>query len=74
MNRNDFAAGKKDGKEAKPNARAKAKMEEANIKAGGLKSTGKKMVGDGHLAATRSLIPNSFIEKLDEYIPDKKKK
>lgn len=73
MNRNDFAAGKKEDEEAKPDARAKAKVTEKQAQAGGLKADGSKMVGPGHAAATKSLIPNSFIEKMDGYLPEKKK-
>lgn len=73
MNRNDFAAGKKEDEEAKPDARAKAKVTETQAKAGNLQADGSKMVGLGHAAVTKTLIPNSFIEKMDGYIPDKKK-
>lgn len=74
MNRNDFAAGKKDDdKEAKPAARAKDKIAEEQQKAGGLKADGGKNIGEGHITASTTWIPDSFIEKMDNYIPDKKK-
>ncbi len=71
MDRNDFAAGKKVEEEAKPDARAQGKITDAQAKKG-LKADGSKMIGEGHAAAGRSLIPNSFIEKMDNFIPDKK--
>jgi hypothetical protein len=74
MDRNNFAAGKKVDEEAKPAARAKEKVADAQKKAGGLQADGKKMIGEGHAIVGKTLIPDSFIEKMDAYIPDKKKK
>lgn len=65
MDRNDFASGKKQDKEAIPDARAKAK-------AGGKET--KRSIGAGHAAVGKTLIPNSFIEKMDAFLPEKKKK
>lgn len=65
MNRSEFAAGKNESDEDKEKAK------KAAIDAKKLGSTGKKMIGDGHAAAGRTLIPDAFIDKLDNYIPKK---
>lgn len=70
MKRNDFAANKVGDKESKPNARAKNRVAESNAKVG----ASSKLDGKGLNGKDRSLIPNSFIEKMDSYIPDKKRK
>jgi hypothetical protein len=70
MNRNDFAAGKKEDPEKVAEAEAKAKAEAEASKS---KLTGQKMVGEGHAAAASTLIPDSFIKKMDNYLPKKDK-
>lgn len=69
MNRNDFAAGKKEDEDKKAEAEAKAKAEAAASKS---KLTGEKMVGQGHASVRQTLIPDSFVKKMDNYLPKEK--
>ena len=68
MNRNDFAAGKVEDDKEKAEKIAKA---EADAKADKTKLTGDRLVGPGHANVKATLIPDSFVKKMDEYLPKK---
>jgi hypothetical protein len=63
MNRNNFAAGKKEDESKK-----------AELEASKSKLTRQKMVGPGHAIAGQTLISDSFIKKMDDYILKKRTK
>lgn len=69
MNRNDFAAGK-----VEDDAEKAKKIAEAEAEANKGKLTGDRIVGPGHASVKGTLIPDSFIKKMDSYLPAEKKK
>jgi hypothetical protein len=66
MNRNDFASGKKEEEKVEPQVSDKPADINVSNDPGGL-------MGALHTVG-KSLIPDSFIKKLDNYIPENKPK